>query len=215
MKTVLAVLALVALSNAMPSPYVESDKPAFCHKLDCPEYQVMNKTDAYELRCYKTYFWASTTVTGIDYDKAGEVAFMRLFKYIQGENVKKVKIAMTVPVTATIQPGPGPVCASNFTYSFFVPFDYQSDPVPPTASDVFLDKQNLGCVYVAVYSGFSDYKKVVKNVKDLTEALDKAGLKGTYRTDMYFTAGYDSPFVILDRHNEVWLMKITKTNVDA
>ena len=38
----------------------------------------------------------------------------------------------------------------------------------------------------------------------LQEALDAKKLK--YRKDYYYTAGYDSPFTLFNRHNEVWFV---------
>ena len=41
----------------------------------------------YELRMYSdTNKWASTTIIGVDYDKATSEGFGRLFNYISGEN---------------------------------------------------------------------------------------------------------------------------------
>jgi hypothetical protein len=49
----------------------------------------------------------------------------RLFDYIGGANDASAKIPMTAPVATKITPSAGPFCKSNFTVSFFVPFDYQ------------------------------------------------------------------------------------------
>ena len=38
--------------------------------------------------------------------------------------------------------------------------------------------------------------------------LQKAG-KTDFLTDHYYIAGYDSPFRILNRHNEVWFVRTT------
>lgn len=35
-----------------------------CHGYDCPKFKRMEKTDDYELRCYKSYAWATTEYTG-------------------------------------------------------------------------------------------------------------------------------------------------------
>ena len=40
----------------------------------------------------------------------------------------------------------------------------------------------------------------------LQEALDAKKLK--YRKDYYYTAGYDSPFTLFNRHNEVWFVAV-------
>lgn len=141
------------------------------------------------------------------YEKAVETGFARLFDYISGANKQKVKIPMTVPVVVEIQAGPGPFCASNFTENFFVPFKYQENPPEPTDEKVFISTFEEHCQYVASYSGMSNETVVKQMAIKLATALDKAGLGSTYYNDDYFFAGYDSPFQLLNRHNEVWFLK--------
>ena len=121
------------------------------------------------------------------------MGFMRLFKYIQGENVKKKKIPMTAPVAVIIQPGQGPFCKNNFTVNFFVPFEDQTDPAEPTNKDVFISTQPKFCAYVISYGGYSNIDDIQKYSEELDEALVKDGLGDTYRKDIFFYAGYDSP----------------------
>ena len=63
MKLLHATLVVVLVSLVDARPY--KDEPSFCHGLDCPEFDTVNKTDKYELRCYPTsYNWVSTIVAG-------------------------------------------------------------------------------------------------------------------------------------------------------
>ena len=78
---------------------------------EVPNYKVVHTEGAYEIREYKTYLIAETTVEG-DYDFATNEGFRRLAGYIFGKNIarsqvreglqaKKVsseKMAMTAPV---------------------------------------------------------------------------------------------------------------------
>ena len=135
------------------------------------------------------------------------MGFMRLFDYIEGENDKKQKIPMTAPVAVIIQPGQGPFCKNNFTINFFVPFEDQSDPAAPTNKDVFISTQKEFCAYVIVYGGHSNIDDVQKYSEQLGEDLVNDGLGDTFRKDIFFSAGYDSPFKIFNRHNEIWFIK--------
>ena len=57
----LFVVVLMAFAEAKSI----RDEPKFCHGLECPHFITVNKTDKYELRCYKEdYKWASTIVAG-------------------------------------------------------------------------------------------------------------------------------------------------------
>lgn len=62
--------------------------------LESPEYQVLRKNGAFEIRSYPSMVVVSTSMT-----KRGEDnSFMRLFRYISGSNEDGQKIAMTTPV---------------------------------------------------------------------------------------------------------------------
>lgn len=102
----------------------------------------------------------------------------------------------------------GPNCLSNFTVSFFLPLSYQGgslDAVPtPSDSSVFLRTQPPLKVAVRSFPGFCHDGDVVSNVAALGADLMKANY--SFENSTYVTAGYDSPFRIFNRHNEVWLV---------
>ena len=135
-------------------------------------------------------------------------AFWRLFKYIQGNNEKEMKIKMTVPVTMQMQPGktPGSLSQDNRIMSFFIPFKHQKDAPAPSADDVRLTYVEPFCVYVMVYGGWSSTWKVQRNYKALVAALKRDGLGDDFRTDVVYSAAYDDPKKVFNRHNEIWLV---------
>merc|ERR1712070_1024702 len=55
-----------------------------------------------------------------------------LLRYISGDNERNEKIEMTVPVLASVVPGQGPFCEENFTYHFYLPKKFQSNPPKPS-----------------------------------------------------------------------------------
>ncbi|XP_033643498.1 heme-binding protein 2-like [Asterias rubens] len=175
--------------------------PDFCRDLDCPKFTETFTSKEYSIRQYEPSAWASIRITGIDNDAAGEEAFFKLFSYIQGANENGTKIPMTDPVTCSILPGAGPVCASDFTFSFMIPFKFQKDTPKPTNPDIKLTKLEAHTVYVREYSGFSNQTIFPKEAAALAAALNSSQ---TYNETMYYTAGYDSPFVYRNRHNEIW-----------
>ena len=154
--------------------------------------------------------WTSTVVTGSSFDDAVSTGFMRLFRYIGGENERSEKIAMTAPVRVQVAPGDGPFCDSNFTVSFFVPFEdkdtgkKQKDVPAPTNKHVFqsVDQRDTQ-VFVKAFGGYSDEKILQREATALAEALQKDDIEISQKTYVY--AGYDSPFRPIDRHNEVWM----------
>jgi SOUL heme-binding protein len=58
-------------------------------------------------------------------------------------------------------------------------------------------------VAVASYGGWADDKNIVQHAAALGQALTHDGVKFVNTT--YTTAGYDSPFRLFERHNEIWM----------
>ena len=77
--------------------------PWFCHKLDCPKFEVQSKEEAFEVRQYAAATWVSTDVEAYAYALAANTGFKRLFQYIDGANHDAVKIPMTAPVRTRIR----------------------------------------------------------------------------------------------------------------
>ena len=73
----------------------------------------------------------------------------------------------------------------------------------PTNTDVYLQKLPFKKVAVITYSGYSNKGTEQQNLVTLGNFLTKNNMK--FNTEFYFTAGYDSPFKFLFRHNEVWV----------
>ena len=127
--------------------------------------------------------------------------FQRLFSYIQGANADGVAIPMTAPVTVAVTPGPGPTCGTDFTVSFFVPPG--AAPPAPTSPALFVRAERSADVYVATFGGWADEKEVIKHAAALAATLAAAGVH-VAAAGGFTTAGYDSPFRLLERHNEIW-----------
>ncbi|KAL4226101.1 Heme-binding protein 2 [Mactra antiquata] len=178
--------------------------PGFCNGLDCPPFIVGNETDEYQERFYAQSTWVSTELLGIDYDKAQYKMFMKLFKYIEGGNKKKMKIAMTCPVTTRIIPGQGAACKSNFTMSFFIAGKVKNPP-GPSEDDVRLRPQPALHVYVRSFGGYvHHFDEWREEAEKLIAALEKDGRE--FEREYYYTAGYNAPFQLFNRHNEIWFI---------
>ncbi|XP_077997995.1 heme-binding protein 2-like [Glandiceps talaboti] len=180
-------------------------KNFFFSQIETPEFTVIEKNEEleYELREYSAAKWTSTTVEGASYDKAGTTSFWRLFKYIQGNNETGQKIAMTAPVTACVKHGAGPNCESSFTFSFYVPKEHHDNAPTPKAEEVFQTEHSKRKVFVRSFSGFAKEEQWLTQARKLAEAL---GDRDDIHKDFFYTAGYDSPFKLMNRHNEVWIM---------
>ncbi|XP_022099525.1 heme-binding protein 2-like [Acanthaster planci] len=194
------IIVLVLLTGSCEFRLVAGE-PAFCRQLECPKFTTDYRTKDYEKRTYALSMWVSTTIAGVDYMAASEQGFDKLFKYISGNNSEKRKIAMTAPMIIRVMPGQGPDPIENFTVSFMVPFELQPNPPLPSDSSVFVSTMPPHQAYVRSYGGFSNEKKSLAEAEALAKALNASQ---HYDEGFYYTAGYSSPFVVTNRHNEIW-----------
>jgi hypothetical protein len=135
------------------------------------------------------------------YERAVAAGFYKLFRYISGDNLTGAKIAMTAPVKVWIKPA-GPTCGDSFTVGFFIAPNVTTPP-PPTDASVKLTSWPSSTVYAHGFSGWATGATYVERARSVAAALE--GLGRTIASDEYGTAGYDSPFRLRNRHNEVWI----------
>ncbi|XP_012673172.2 heme-binding protein 2-like [Clupea harengus] len=186
----LKALGQVLFSSGLPSPkYTPTE----------------SKGKDYEIRIYETANWVSTSLKGMQGDPIMKEGFSRLFKYIQGENETKEKVEMTAPVTCRVEPGAGPACETTFTVSFFIPEQNQADPPKPTSPEVFIENRPEFTAFVRTYGGFTNEQTVREEYLKLAESLRRDGVQ--FREEPYYRVGYDPPFKLTNRRNEVWLLQ--------
>ncbi|RUS79562.1 hypothetical protein EGW08_012692 [Elysia chlorotica] len=169
-----------------------------------PSFVVLDSAKGFEVRKYPPAKWVSTTEKNISHKAGTSAAFRRLFKYIQGENQEKKTVPMTIPVTTKVEPGEGPNCESSFTMAFYLPVEHQERPPAPTDPALFVEDRPELTVFVHTFGGFADDEKWVSHALELSEAI---GDQSQYISDFYYTVGYDAPFKLLNRTNEVWFVK--------
>ncbi|XP_063585841.1 heme-binding protein 2-like [Penaeus indicus] len=174
--------------------------------IESAPYTVVNSAEAYEERVYPAQKWITTSILSISHDEATSITFYRLFDYIDGQNEEGMKIDMTAPVTTLVIPGEGPNCENNFTESFYIPSAHQANPPKPSNPDVYIEERPELHVFSRRFHGFANDEDWIVNAAQLHDDLVAAGEEGVdFQT--YYTVGYDSPFVVVDRDNEVWFMK--------
>lgn len=191
---VLGILALFTYAS------VDAQSPPFCRGLDCPKYSVQVVGDGVELRQYDSAMWVSTKVQGARYGQATRTGFQRLFDYISGNNEARRKMDMTAPVREQLLQS-GDEIEGDITMSFFLPFAYQDNAPTPLDKDVYLEKV-APKVYVSSFGGFATESSIMSHANDLFEKLEAMGID--VNSQSYYYCGYDSPFVLVDRHNEIW-----------
>ncbi len=185
--------------------------PMKSHATEEPDYKVVQKLAAIELREYAAYTVAEVVVRGPAAD-AGNQAFPILAGYIFGKNKGERKFAMTAPVTQAAEPVKlemtAPVTQSSAPGGFRVQFVLPKGVTPATAPEplderVVLREIAPSRVAVIQYSGFWSDANYQQHLEKLQSALREANLtpvgEATY-------SRYDAPFTPwFLRRNEIWL----------
>tara|TARA_B110001454_G_scaffold80702_1_gene77841 strand:- start:187 stop:747 length:561 start_codon:yes stop_codon:yes gene_type:complete len=144
-------------------------------------YDVVHKTDIYEVRYYSDRLVAQVT------NKGDNNSFRKLFNYISGENKNSEKIAMTIPVTQTKKDG-------ELFMQFYLPSKFNNETTPiPTNPDLEITTIPEGYFAVMKFSGRSSDKNFEKHNKILKQKLldDKIPING-----FAVRATYNSPFTL-------------------
>lgn len=185
--------ATVHSSLAAPRPWT---KPGFCRSYECPRFTLIKDAGAYQVRRYEEAWWVgATTSTGGSLSNAG--LFLKLFRYIFGNNDKDLRLGMTVPVVVSHR-------TTNRTMAFYISSAYQN---PPTPSDpaVVLEKRPAFTAFVRSFDGYANPQKYLAAYDALVSATNNTT---AYRTDFFYGVSYDQPAPYWDRsnHTEVWLV---------
>lgn len=162
-----------------------------------PNYEVMFKYGKKEIRVYKTYITAETTLTG-SFKEAQSKGFKILADYIFGNNTAKAKIAMTSPVYMKESP-----IKNTWTMIFAMPSKYNLDTLPkPNNDKVIIKKVNTKYMVALKYSGFWSEKKNLKNYNELLTWMNKSEKYNALQGLIF--AGYNPPWTLpFFRRNEV------------
>jgi len=205
-------LSLLAVTNGFRMPCFQKPHkfagPKFCRGLECPAYHVESALSRdTELRSYSKVSWISTVVDSPSLDAAMNVGFMRLYDYIAGKNSDKVSIDMTAPVRVMLNQNQlfAPSNNNSYTISFFMSPNYTKENPAPTPSDsrIFFESEGATDYFVKSYGGWSTELVLEQKASDLVDQLKDLGM--TYDDSSIWFAGYDSPFRLFNRHNEVWV----------
>lgn len=173
------------------------------------KYTVLREQKPFEIRRYEPQIVAETTVDA-EFDKAGNIAFDRLYGYISGKNRKETSIAMTAPVeqkAATekiAMTAPVTQVASDqaYTVRFVMPDEYTLETLPePADPNVRLRKIPERKMAAIRYSGTWSQKRYEQKKADLEGFIAEQGLQVTGEAVF---ARYDPPFQLwFLRRNEV------------
>ncbi|XP_068434451.1 heme-binding protein 2 [Clinocottus analis] len=177
-----------------------SSELSFCTEAEqCLLFDLICKTDDYEVRHYESVNWVSTDEESWSMDFASMTTFKRLFNYI-----KENDIQMTAPVIIEVPTTGLWLEWSTYKMSFLLPVEHQQNPPPPSDVNVYINQMPEMKVYVRSYGGWMVGISDKIKANSLSSALNAVGAK--YTKSSHYGVGYNSPMTMLNRHNEVWFV---------
>jgi len=194
-------------------------------RYDTISYNVLEKTENYELREYPESTWVCTSMVTDptkdpmngwedDYanawdamangpweDQPSSQMFQKLFAYIAGMNADYETIDMTTPVTTYHTPTTKDNMETQ-TQCFWMGYPEDGKPPQPMRKDTFIRERKAMKLYVRQFGGwalsYDDYHKEYETLK--------ADLKGkSIKENTYYDLSYNSPFEVRNRRNEIWI----------
>ncbi|GAB1264178.1 SOUL family heme-binding protein [Aurantivibrio infirmus] len=184
-----------------------------------PEYTVIEKSGAFELRVYAPMIVAETQTSG-SLDEASDAGFKVIADYIFGNNTSRTgdgeKVSMTSPVTVAPLGNGAPESEKismtapvsmkqidgQWRMHFVMPEKYTLDSLPsPNNPAVVLREVPEHKYAVLRFSGFAGEAKIAKKTVELTMWLASKGIRPTGAPEI---ARYDAPWTLpFFRRNEI------------
>jgi len=156
-------------------------------------YVVKKKYKQFEIRSYETTLFTSVKLSTKGYKNSSSKGFSILAGYIFGNNERNEKIAMTSPVSMSIE--------DSMTMMFMVPKKFNKDMLPkPNQSGIEFKEEPAKTMAAISFSGWANDTKIEKHKQDLKAALDAEGIK---YSDRFYFFGYNAPYELFNRKNEI------------
>jgi hypothetical protein len=156
-------------------------------------YTVTKKYEGFELRRYEASLFTSVKLSTKEYKEGSKKGFSILAGYIFGGNKKNEKIAMTSPVSMSLD--------DTMTMMFLVPKKFNKETLPqPNQDQIEFREEPAKTVAAIGFGGWADDEKIAEYKKKLITALDAEGIT---HTNKFYFLGYNPPFEVFNRKNEI------------
>lgn len=189
MKTVIISLAVIVIAFTFVRLNFSRDQ----RNIETYPYVVTKKYDRFEIRRYEATLFTSVKLSTKGYKNSSSKGFSILAGYIFGANERNEKIAMTTPVSMSLD--------DSMTMMFMVPKKFNKDMLPKPNQPVIEFKEEPAKLLAAItFKGWANDTKIEKYKQELKAALDSEGI--AYSNQFYFF-GYNAPYEVFNRKNEV------------
>lgn len=189
MKIILIVLTLLILAFIAIQLFAMRSQSG----IETYPYTVDKKYDAFEVRSYEASLFTSVNLTNTGYKETSSKGFSILAGYIFGGNETNEKIAMTSPVSMSLD--------DSMTMMFMVPKAKRKENLPqPNQASIEFKEEPAKKMAAITFGGWADDEKIAEYKAKLQSALDAEGIVYTNR---FYFFGYNAPYEMLNRKNEV------------
>lgn len=189
MKVILIFLAVAALIFIVLKILTMSSQ----NNIEQYPYTVVKQFKNIEIRNYESSLFTSVKIASSKYREASNQGFSILAGYIFGGNEKNEKIAMTSPVSMSLE--------DSMTMMFMVPKNYKKDALPrPKESSITFKEEPAKTVAAISFGGWANDENIGLYKEKLIRALLNEGISFT---DRFFLLGYNAPSEMLNRRNEI------------
>lgn len=156
-------------------------------------YELIKRYDQFEIRKYEASLFTTVKIGSKKYKEASSQGFSILAGYIFGGNETNEKIAMTSPVAMSLE--------DSMEVMFMVPKDYNKTSLPkPNQKNIEFKEEPTKTVAAITFGGWANDEKIAHYKQKLVEAIKAKGLQYTNR---FFFLGYNPPYEIINRKNEI------------
>ena len=162
-------------------------------KIEKYPFKELKKVDGISIRQYEARLFVSVTMKTNVYEQSSKEGFSKLAGYIFGNNSNNQKIAMTSPVSVSLE--------DTMSMRFMIPKGYKKEDLPnPNLSEIGFIEESDKKVAVIRFGGWANSKTINEYKENLTQALQRNNIP---YTNKFWFLGYNPPFEVMNRKNEI------------
>ena len=189
MKILLIILGVILAIIVIVQVFAFSGRK----NIESYSYQVVKKYKYFEIRNYEASLFTTVKLSSKGYKDTSRKGFSILAGYIFGDNDKNKKIAMTSPVAMSLE--------DSVTMMFMVPREFDKKTLPkPNQSQINFVEEPAKKIAAISFTGWANDEKIAKYQEKLKLVLETENI--SYTNQFYFF-GYNPPYEIFNRKNEV------------
>ncbi|XP_041069181.1 heme-binding protein 2-like [Carcharodon carcharias] len=184
-----------------------SRKPYFCSEAEeCYSFLTICRDPEYEARAYEPSVWVGSRVLPTE---GRYRAVSRLRDYFNKKNRPGIQIERTAPLITTYMDINGELEATNVY--LVLPRRFFTNPPYPRDIMLFLRRMPPMTIFVKSFGGW--ITSLRQKSQDMFEDLLRK--RDVFLQDRFYSAEYNGPLTLFNRHNEIWYLSLGPPRCEA